>query len=312
MESQLRRVGNSRLLAASIIAGVLLGIGVVSAAAGGPGNSTTFNGCENVQAGTLRLLPNNLPPPFDACITAGNPILNQQPALLEVPVSWNSVPPQEPQTTGVNCASGQTISAALQAAPVHLPLTVNISGTCTESVQVRRDNVTFNAVNPGDGITAPSQTQQALFINGGHHISLFGLTLTGGNGLSTTGGAGVFAMNLHITGAGTGILLTDASSGQFFNLNVDHSGQSGAAASSGSALSIGGGSITDSGSNGIDLQNGHAEVNNLTIARSGNMGISVRDGGSLEIQNSTVQVSGNTGKFTSSTAARPTSGTGLW
>lgn len=294
MVNRLRLIGNSRLLAATVIAGTLLAVAAVVAAAGS-GGTTTFNGCQNVQTGVLRMLPNKLPPPFNACITAGNPILQNQPDLLEIPVSWNSVPPQEPQTVNVDCAAGQTITAALQAAPVHLPLTLNVHGTCTESVQVQRDDVTFNAVNAGDGISSPNASQTALFLNGARHIMLFGFTLTGGNNaLSATGGAGVFAMNLHVTGAGNGILLTNASSGQFFNLTADHCSQSGAGASSGSALNIGGGSITDSG-NGIDLQNGHLEANNVTIARSANMGVAVRDGGTAELQNTTVQYSGNTG-----------------
>lgn len=204
--------------------------------------------------------------------------------------------PQGPRTVNVDCAAGQTIMAALQAAPVHLPLTLNVRGTCTESVRIHRDEVTLNAASAGDGIRAPSAGQPALSLNGARHISLFGFTLTGGdNALTTTGGAGVFALNLHVTQAGNGILLTNASSGQFFNLTVDHSRQSGAGASSGSALSIGVGSITDSGLNGIDIQNGHLEASSVTISRSGAMGVALRDGGSAELRGTTIQDSGDTG-----------------
>src|SRR5436309_37182 len=86
MSSALSRFSHSRLVPSIPLALVLLAsAGAASADTG----STTYNGCENVASGVVRLLPNHLPAPYNGCITAGNPILQSAPSLLEVPITWN-------------------------------------------------------------------------------------------------------------------------------------------------------------------------------------------------------------------------------
>jgi Collagen triple helix repeat (20 copies) len=88
------RVGASRLVPAAVVGFSLILVGTAASADTG---GTIYNGCENVYTGVVRLLPNQLPAPFSSCIVAGNPILAQQPKLLEVPVSWNQVGPPGPK-----------------------------------------------------------------------------------------------------------------------------------------------------------------------------------------------------------------------
>ena len=100
----LRSISRSRLLSSAAIGGSLLLIaGTVGVADTG---TVTYNGCENVATGVIRLLPNTLPAPMNACILAGNPTLLTQPQLLEVAVSWNQLGPQGPQ--GIQGPKGDT------------------------------------------------------------------------------------------------------------------------------------------------------------------------------------------------------------
>lgn len=91
MPSIFRRVRDSRLVSAAVIGASLLALGGVVGAADSP--TVTYSGCENVATGVVRLLPNDLTPPFNACILAGNTVLKLHPGLLEVAISWNQVGP---------------------------------------------------------------------------------------------------------------------------------------------------------------------------------------------------------------------------
>jgi hypothetical protein len=74
-----------------VIATSVLGVaGGVTAAEAGP-SPTTYNGCENVATGAMRLLPSDLPPPLDTTCNTSTP--GQQ---REVSVSWSQTGPQGP------------------------------------------------------------------------------------------------------------------------------------------------------------------------------------------------------------------------
>jgi hypothetical protein len=69
---------------ALLLAGSSAGLGARAAA------SVTYNGCENMATGIIRLLPSNLPAPYNTTCntTTSNPLLK------EVPISWNQIGPQ--------------------------------------------------------------------------------------------------------------------------------------------------------------------------------------------------------------------------
>lgn len=85
----LSKFARSRLLSSGIIGAGLL---VVAGISGSAGTIVTYNGCQNLYTGVIRLLPSSLPAPFNnTCNTAtGNPTLKEQ------PISWNQVGPQGP------------------------------------------------------------------------------------------------------------------------------------------------------------------------------------------------------------------------
>src|SRR5579872_1794452 len=55
----------------------------------------------------------------------------------------------------VDCSAGQTVSQAIDQNANATSLQIAIKGTCTENVNISRDNVSLNAVSPGDGLAAP-------------------------------------------------------------------------------------------------------------------------------------------------------------
>ena len=63
----------------------------------------------------------------------------------------------------VDCAKGQTIMTAVNRADDRKPLVVVVRGTCTESVVIKRDDVTLQG-DPaaGDTIVAPSRNRACM------------------------------------------------------------------------------------------------------------------------------------------------------
>jgi hypothetical protein len=66
------------------------------------------------------------------------------------------VPDFSPLVVNVNCTTGQKISDALKQTPGR-PLTINVTGPCTENVTITRDDVTLQGVVPNTLITAAGQ-----------------------------------------------------------------------------------------------------------------------------------------------------------
>jgi collagen triple helix repeat protein len=105
LPSVLSRVTNSRLLSAVVIGGAVLVITGSTGLATGP---ITYNGCENVATGIVRLLPNHLAPPFNACLTPDVIAARHlSSGLTEIGVMWNQQgPPGAPGTNGAAGAQG--------------------------------------------------------------------------------------------------------------------------------------------------------------------------------------------------------------
>jgi hypothetical protein len=113
------RVTSSRLLSSLIISAAVI---VVAGSIGVADSPVTYNGCENVATGLTRLLNNtNLPPPWNKCLEAAVvQALHLNPALTEVPVSWNQQGPQGIQgATGAKGDTGATGSTGSAGANGH-------------------------------------------------------------------------------------------------------------------------------------------------------------------------------------------------
>ena len=84
-----------------------------------------------------------------------------------------------PLEVAVNCTQGQSIQAALNQTPGR-PVTVTITGPCTENVAIRRDDVTLQGAVPGTVITAATNAQDTIGMDGARRITLTNLDVRGG------------------------------------------------------------------------------------------------------------------------------------
>ena len=153
--------------ARTFIAGLAVGAALSGAAgiayATIPDSNGTIHACYGNNNGLLRVIDS----PSQSCRND------------ETPLSWSQGGGQGPQNVTVDCTTGGSINQVLQQNQnSEAPLTINIKGTCVESVNVHRDNVTLQAVSPGDGIQAPSPNDPALVLDGSRNVFLGQLTLT--------------------------------------------------------------------------------------------------------------------------------------
>ncbi len=128
-----------------------------------------------------------------------------------------------PPTTefDVDCAGGDTISAALQAATPAVPILIRVQGLCPEDVTIERDDVTIKGVNPGpvDGIIG------GITVLGGSRINLTNLVIRDGSGIGVLGlkNSSLMLTHLSISGhAEAGIFLTQNSSAVIDSTDVSN------------------------------------------------------------------------------------------
>jgi hypothetical protein len=106
------KLATSRLLSSVVIGAGLL---VVAGIGGFAGNGVTFNACQNIYTGAVRMLPSSLPAPYNTTCntTTTNKLLKEQ------AISWNQVGPQGPQGAagpagGLSAISEITTSTSFQ------------------------------------------------------------------------------------------------------------------------------------------------------------------------------------------------------
>jgi hypothetical protein len=257
-------------------AGVAYATGVIASDQG-----TTIVGCAKKQNGQLRIVTN-----ASQCLTSENTVSFAAPGPAPGPVA-----------VAVDCGAGQTVQHAIDTADATQPLTVTISGTCTESVALFRDNVTLQAAASGGGIAAPPGGGDPALTVGGRNVGLQGLTLGGTDGapsLVTASGATVHTQDLHVTGGG--VNAGESSSLGLENVTIDSYQNAGLGANTGAIVYLDGGSITGCGVKAftggrVFLRNG------VSVTGARFQGVDASDGGSIVIEGATISTSGNYGAF---------------
>lgn len=168
--------------------------------------------------------------------------------LLQAPVA------PAPTSFTVDCNAGQKIGDMLaQVAGGTAPVTIDVKGTCHESVTVTRDNVTLTGGQ--GGFVTSSGT--AITVDGARHVHLVHLDLGAPMGLWVGDGATFQADWVHATGS---IQISGASSGAFWHSAID---------------------------NGLRVDNGFVDVHDGTITHGDWTTVSCR-GGSLSLEGVTV------------------------
>lgn len=259
------------ILAALVLAGG--GAGVAAAVtAQAPGSSGVVIACVNNVTGSVRIVPS-----ASECRPSEH--------AVELAAS------QAPRTVSVDCTAGGSISEVLADEPVLPPLTIEITGTCTEAVHIGRDNVTLRATAPGAGIEAPAMSDTALSVTG-THIALDGLTITGGErGLFATGATSIDAENLHVTGAAFGVFLQDSATARINNATINSFSHGGIQLENGATANVSNTQVTgpgaDTGCDAILIFGGGSAV--LTNVHAMDCRVGVQGNGIIRIQQSVIE-----------------------
>lgn len=250
-----------------LVVAALIGGGVTYAATGSSVDENTVVICVTDASGQVRVVASRT-----ACKKTEHPLVLQQ-AVAGGQTAFT-----------VNCAAGQRIGTVLdQVQTGTLPVTITVTGTCTEAVRIDRDNVTLTVPmgpNAGAGITAPDPGSAPVTITG-RNVHLGGLTLTGGpSGIQVDNDASLFGNDLRVTGAQTGLTLDQASWANLSGVTVADSAGTGIEMQTGSTLTADDLTITGSGFTGLHVWNGSiANVGSGTISYNHHGGVIVQDGG---------------------------------
>jgi hypothetical protein len=215
----------------------------------------------------------------------------QRAAYLEqpiVPLGRASVP----LSVTVNCAAGQTVTAALaRVANLTGPVRITLTGVCTEAVRIAQDDITLVGASAGDGLAATSPASDVLVLDAARRIVLNNLSIRGGAaGLVAVSAASFSASNLHVTGAATGISVQTNSRGLVTSARVEDCG-AGLRATTGGVLAVRGGVIDNISGFGANASDGGflSMAGGALVRNSAAIGVFAANGGSVSLRDATVE-----------------------
>lgn len=176
-------------------------------------------------------------------------------------ISWNQVS-SEPLFLTVDCVAGDTVADALALAfGTTGRVTITLSGVCTESVSISRDDVTLQGASPGDGLQAPLSDFTALTLDGARRIVLSHLTLAGGSvGLVAQEGTAFRADDIHVHDATDSGVMVAGASARLENTTVEDNGGEGILAFNGARVTLVGGIVQKNGLLGVLVKGGSAAL----------------------------------------------------
>ena len=214
----------------------------------------------------------------------------------------------------VDCTAGQTVSQALASGAQQ----ITVRGTCVESLDVNRDDVTLLA-EPGGTIRGPDSNVNTINVRG-NRVTIDGVTITGGrNGITGIGAANLTLRNCTVQSTGrSGISYANGSSGTVDGCTVQFNPRDGIAVDGAQATitsstvmnNRNGILVVDSGTSRIGM-NDRLEAAGNTISRNGASGVALSQGASATIVANTITENGTNasspgrsgiGLFLSSTA----------
>jgi len=205
-------------------------------------------------------------------------------------------PDFSPLVLSVNCPAGQKIQDALNQTPGR-PLTINITGPCTENVTVTRDDVTLNGVVPNTLITAADNTVATLAFDGALRFLVTKINLSGGFfGLNATRSATGAITNCDVTGvtaANTNAVIASNHATLEVDNCVVHDNNRGVVAANGASVFVTNSTIRNNTTDGILVirsafarigqDRGASVVAKPVIVHNNSTGISISDASSANI-----------------------------
>lgn len=215
---------------------------------------------------------------------------NSLPVALAFAAAVSACGAASAATVTVNCAKGQTIAAALAAnSPANGGLTLLVSGTCTEDVNIDRFSGVRIQGSPSATLKPVKATDTVVTANS--RLILQSVAIAGGaTGVAVGPHAYVTIANSEITGTGTGVNVWDNSSLDLNDSTIATTGSYGIQSGLGSTIFV----RADSGDTteitgaqtGILCGNGKL---NLTTAGTGKISIDKNKRQGLELGDCGVQ-----------------------
>lgn len=212
----------------------------------------------------------------------------------------------------VNCNTGGSIQAALDANSSVSPLVLVIKGTCHENVVITRDDVTIKVKGTLPATITPADPNKTtVFVDGGHRITIDGLTagisISGGiYGLAASRGATVSLAHCDVSGATSNAVLASWSSTLDVDNCVIHDNNRGGVASNDASLIVTNSTSRNNTNEGLlAVRSAYLRVGQgrsgdpiaapVTVNNNGGTGISVVDSSSATIVASNIHHNGGSG-----------------
>lgn len=229
-----------------------------------------------------------------------------------------SAPAPLSQIFTVDCAKGQTISAALERGDERKPLVLIIRGTCNENVTINRDDVTLKG-DPNYGATVNGSSAADTIAVRASRVLIDRIAIRGGNpnGIALIGGSNIDITNSDVQSASWhGVFLTGTSAVNVVNCvvqnnarsgiglsdasvaiadsQISHNSGSGVRAVRHSSVTVTASTISSNALFGIQLQTSEALISNTTIAENGtNTGLPETSRGGVGASASNLQINGS-------------------
>jgi len=164
------------------------------------------------------------------------------------------------KSVSVDCDAGETIAKALTKGDERKPLLIQISGTCSESILIDRNDVLLTSTS-GSTVQGTDPAINVIVVTASR-VTIDGLTVTGGrNGITGDGSPHLMVRNTVVKNTGrTGI-------------NYGH----------GSSGTVDGVTVHNNPRDGIAIESASATVLNSQVSQNGRHGVGVFDGGSARI-----------------------------
>lgn len=231
----------------------------------------------------------------------GNPFAALQQQIDALAQRLDALERGTPVALTVACP-GQTIGDALASAPAGAPLTLTVSGVCTENVVVMRDDVAMLGAGAGATVVAADASLPAILLEGARRVTLDRVSTSGGAGGVVGVRGAVFTLsNASVTGATRfGVLASFGSTGTAANVLVSGIVGEGVIAANDSVLAVvdstvenntGSGMVASRGSHlrvGQDLT-GALVARPVTVQNNGASGIQIADSSAGIVVATTVQ-----------------------
>lgn len=288
-----------RLARVVLLAGIVVGAAATVAWATGlttlgfVGGDGTITVCVQTNNGDVRFIdPSSSTKDLASCRPAETQLTLNQRGPQGPPGPPGSSP--GPANVVVDCGSGGSIQHALDQNQDATSVHITVNGTCVESVQIHRDNVTLVSGPSGGGIQAPSSDACVVCLNQSRFVFLGGLTLTGGSAGIGPYASTVTVNDVHITGASTAVQAGSGTVVALNNVAIDNC-QQGIDTDFAATVAVSAGSISGCQNTSVAASSGGSVVlrNGVSISNSQFQGLAAFKGGSIEVDDATINGAGN-------------------